>query len=147
MTYPTFSLQGPSTNLLKAQIAITGSKSETNRLLLLQALFPVLSINNLSNSEDAQAMQRGVASTQGTVDIYHAGTAMRFLTAYYATQPGVSVTLTGSERMQERIKPFISFGACIKSSPIISAIIDAVDANGLIVIDIGLFVFKPPIKR
>jgi len=102
MTYPTFSLQGPSTNLLKAQIAITGSKSETNRLLLLQALFPVLSINNLSNSEDAQAMQRGVASTQGTVDIYHAGTAMRFLTAYYATQPGVSVTLTGSERMQER---------------------------------------------
>lgn len=102
MTYPTFSLQGPSTNLLKAQIAITGSKSETNRLLLLQALFPVLSIDNLSNSEDAQAMQRGVASTQGTVDIYHAGTAMRFLTAYYATQPGVSVTLTGSERMQER---------------------------------------------
>ena len=102
MTYPTFSLQGPSTNLLKAQIAITGSKSETNRLLLLQALFPVLSINNLSNSEDAQAMQRGVASTQGTVDIYHAGTAMLFLTAYYATQPGVSVTLTGSERMQER---------------------------------------------
>ncbi len=102
MTYPTFSLQCPSTNLLKAQIAITGSKSETNRLLLLQALFPVLSINNLSNSEDAQAMQRGVASTQGTVDIYHAGTAMRFLTAYYATQPGVSVTLTGSERMQER---------------------------------------------
>ena len=52
-----------------------------------------------------------------------------------------------SERIQERIKPFISFGACIKSSPIISAIIDAVDANGLIVIDIGLFVFKPPIKR
>lgn len=102
MTYPTFSLQGPSTNLLKAQITITGSKSETNRLLLLQALFPVLSIDNLSNSEDAQAMQRGVASTQGTVDIYHAGTAMRFLTAYYATQPGVSVTLTGSERMQER---------------------------------------------
>jgi len=102
MTYPTFSLQGPSTNLLKAQIAITGSKSETNRLLLLQALFPVLSIDNLSNSEDAQAMQRGVASSQGTVDIYHAGTAMRFLTAYYATQPGVSVTLTGSERMQER---------------------------------------------
>ena len=102
MTYPTFSLQGPSENLLKAQIAITGSKSETNRLLLLQALFPVLSIDNLSNSEDAQAMQRGVASSKGTVDIYHAGTAMRFLTAYYATQPGVSIILTGSERMQER---------------------------------------------
>ena len=93
MTYPTFSLQGPSKNLLKAQIAITGSKSETNRLLLLQALFPVLSIDNLSNSEDAQAMQRGVASSKGTVDIYHAGTAMRFLTAYYATQPGVSINL------------------------------------------------------
>lgn len=102
MTYPTFSLQAPSSNLLKAQMAITGSKSETNRLLLLQALFPQLSIENVSNSEDAQAMQKGVSSNKGTVDIYHAGTAMRFLTAYFATQPGVSVTLTGSERMQER---------------------------------------------
>jgi len=102
MTYPTFSLQGPSKNLLKAQIAITGSKSETNRLLLLQALFPVLSIDNLSNSEDAQAMQRGVASSKGTVDIYHAGTAMRFLVGYFASKQNSEVILTGSERMQQR---------------------------------------------
>ena len=36
------------------------------------------------------------------VDIHHAGTAMRFLTAYFATQPGREVVLTGSPRMKER---------------------------------------------
>jgi 3-phosphoshikimate 1-carboxyvinyltransferase len=41
-----------SNNDLQAQIAVTGSKSETNRLLLLQALFPTISLANTSNSDD-----------------------------------------------------------------------------------------------
>ena len=52
-----------------------------------------------------------------------------------------------SDSMQERISPLISLGALIKSSPIIPAIIDAVDAKGLMVTDIGFFVFKFPTKR
>ena len=87
---------------MTANIEITGSKSETNRLLLLQALFPNLKIENLSNSDDAQVMQKGLATSSGKVDIHHAGTAMRFLTAYFATQQGKSITLTGSQRMKER---------------------------------------------
>lgn len=91
-----------STLFPQSNIAITGSKSETNRLLLLQALYPNISIANTSNSDDAQLMQKALASTETVKDIHHAGTAMRFLTAYYATRDGQEITLTGSSRMQER---------------------------------------------
>ncbi|MBT8181977.1 MAG: 3-phosphoshikimate 1-carboxyvinyltransferase, partial [Eudoraea sp.] len=95
-------LLGPSNNLLNSHIKITGSKSESNRLLLLKALYPGITINNLSNSDDASVMNRGIRLKEGIVDIHHAGTAMRFLTAFFASQEGANVTLTGSKRMQER---------------------------------------------
>ena len=87
----------PSTN-----ITITGSKSESNRLLLLKALFENLEIQNVSNSDDSQYMLKALDSENSTVDIHHAGTAMRFLTAYFATLEGQTTLLTGSQRMQER---------------------------------------------
>lgn len=83
-------------------LKITGSKSESNRVLLLQALYSGLKINNLSNSDDSQLMQKAIASQSLVVDIHHAGTAMRFLTAYFAIRVGKTTTLTGSKRMQER---------------------------------------------
>ena len=81
---------------------IGGSKSETNRLLLLQSLYPNLQIENASPSMDSEAMYRGLHSGESTIDIGDAGTAMRFLTAYYATCQNKDVILTGSARMQER---------------------------------------------
>jgi 3-phosphoshikimate 1-carboxyvinyltransferase len=95
-------LSALSDSLLNSEIKITGSKSETNRLLLLQALFSNIKIENLSNSDDAQVMAAGLKISKGEVDIHHAGTAMRFLTSYFASQPGKEVVLTGSKRMQER---------------------------------------------
>lgn len=85
-----------------AVIEIGGSKSESNRLLILQALYPNISIENLSDSDDTALLQKGLKTKQGTVDIGHAGTAMRFLTAYFAATEGAEVILTGSQRMQER---------------------------------------------
>lgn len=85
-----------------SKIQITGSKSETNRLLLLQALYPNIQIENASNSDDAEAMMRALKTDAAVIDIHHAGTAMRFLTAYFAIQEGGEVILTGSSRMQER---------------------------------------------
>ena len=85
-----------------AEIAVTGSKSESNRLLVLQALYPNLTIENVSESDDSVVLSKGVKIKNGVVDIHHAGTAMRFLTAYFAGQDGVEITLTGSARMQER---------------------------------------------
>jgi 3-phosphoshikimate 1-carboxyvinyltransferase len=87
---------------LKSQIAITGSKSETNRLLLLQALYPNLKVNNVSNSDDSLMMIKALESEGSVIDIHHAGTAMRFLTAFFATQENREFVLTGSTRMQER---------------------------------------------
>lgn len=100
-------------------IKITGSKSETNRSLLLQALFPNVNIENLSNSDDGEVMQKGLKKSTGEVDIHHAGTAMRFLTSYFASQQGKEVILTGSKRMKERpikvlVEALTDLGAEIK---------------------------------
>lgn len=94
-------LQTSQSNL-QAKIAITGSKSETNRLLLLQALFPNITLANTSNSDDSEVMQKALKGSEEIVDIHHAGTAMRFLTAYFAVNEGREVVLTGSPRMKER---------------------------------------------
>lgn len=87
---------------LAGEISVTGSKSESNRLLILQALYPEVEIRNLSESDDTVALQEALATNKGTVDIHHAGTAMRFLTAYFASQEGKEILLTGSKRMQQR---------------------------------------------
>jgi 3-phosphoshikimate 1-carboxyvinyltransferase len=85
-----------------AQINICGSKSESNRLLIMQKLFEGIEIQNLSTSQDTRLLSEALSSKSNVIDIHHAGTAMRFLTAYFACQPGRKVTLTGSERMKER---------------------------------------------
>ena len=96
------SIQRPSS------IKITGSKSETNRLLLLQALYPNLVLDNTSNSDDSEVMLKALQNSQlltpnsQLIDVHHAGTAMRFLTAYFSIQEGKEVVLTGSSRMKER---------------------------------------------
>jgi 3-phosphoshikimate 1-carboxyvinyltransferase len=87
---------------IKEEITISGSKSESNRLLILQNLFPEITIKNVSDSDDSIHMQHALSTNTETVDIGHAGTAMRFLTSYFALKRGREVVLTGSERMQNR---------------------------------------------
>lgn len=110
----------------ESTIKITGSKSETNRLLLLQALYPNLKLENTSNSDDSEVMIKALAHNCHTelvevyqpapeasgpnfqlIDVHHAGTAMRFLTAYFAIQENREVILTGSSRMKERPIKFL----------------------------------------
>ena len=85
-----------------SRLQITGSKSESNRALLLQSLYNGLTIQNLSNSDDSKLMKNALSSKATNIDIHHAGTAMRFLTAYFAVNMGKTTILTGSERMQQR---------------------------------------------
>ena len=91
-----------------SQLSITGSKSETNRLLLLRALYPNITLENISNSDDSDvmfdALQKSKIKNQKSliVDVHHAGTAMRFLTAYFAIQENNEFVLNGSSRMKER---------------------------------------------
>ncbi|MGH2667092.1 3-phosphoshikimate 1-carboxyvinyltransferase [Flavobacterium sp.] len=86
----------------QSSIGISGSKSETNRLLLLQALYSDIVLDNVSNSDDSEVMIKALSQKEGIVDIHHAGTAMRFLTAYFSMKEGSEVVLTGSTRMKER---------------------------------------------
>lgn len=93
---------------IKTNLQISGSKSETNRLLVLQALYPNLVLENTSSSDDSEVMLNALQNFQlptsnfQLVDVHHAGTAMRFLTAYFAIQEGREVIVTGSPRMKER---------------------------------------------
>ncbi len=83
-------------------ITIPGSKSESNRLLILRGCYPNISITNLSNSDDTISLLKGIEQVDGIVDVHHAGTAMRFLTAYFASKKGVDIIIMGSKRMHER---------------------------------------------
>lgn len=108
-----------STLINGGHIALSGSKSESNRLLLLQKLYGNIDLENISNSEDTIRMQKALTLESDVIDIHHAGTAMRFLTAYFATQTTRSVVLTGSARMKERpievlVKALQELGANIR---------------------------------
>ena len=88
---------------ISAEISIGGSKSETNRLLILNALYEnPIQLSNISDSADSRLLQSALSSDSTQIDIHHAGTAMRFLTAYFAIQKNRTVVLTGSDRMKER---------------------------------------------
>lgn len=91
-----------SSEIKSAEIAISGSKSETNRMLIVQALYSEINLENASNSDDSRIMINALQSDAEVIDIHHAGTAMRFLTSYFAILEGRTVVLTGSERMQQR---------------------------------------------
>ncbi|MDP3353936.1 MAG: 3-phosphoshikimate 1-carboxyvinyltransferase [Flavobacteriaceae bacterium] len=89
--------QNPSGELI-----IPGSKSESNRWLILQKLFGNIDIKNLSDAEDTQLLKKALLSEDELIDINHAGTAMRFLTSYFASTEGRNLILTGSDRMKNR---------------------------------------------
>tara|TARA_Y100000741_G_scaffold93968_1_gene69832 strand:+ start:121 stop:1356 length:1236 start_codon:yes stop_codon:yes gene_type:complete len=96
-----FSLKNSTKNSF-GTLRIYGSKSESNRLLILQTLFPGIEIKNISDSDDTKILFNALSSESNKIDVNHAGTAMRFLTALFSSIPGRSIILTGSNRMQQR---------------------------------------------
>ena len=89
---------------LVGEITLPASKSESNRALIIQALCKQkFNISNLSDAEDTAVvnniLNQKIAAQH--IDVGPSGTAMRFLTAYFALQEGTR-TITGSERMKER---------------------------------------------
>ena len=91
-----------SAKLEDAHIVIPGSKSESNRLLILSSLFKKLSLENISNSDDTNYLLKALSSKSSTIDIGHAGTAMRFLTSYFSLTTKKEIELRGSQRMHNR---------------------------------------------
>ena len=96
-----YRLEKDHLNLI-GRVRLPASKSISNRLLILNAIAEKPgSIKNLSESDDTQVMLRALDLPLEEIDIGHAGTAMRFLTAFLSIREGNHI-LTGSERMQNR---------------------------------------------
>ena len=116
--------------VIKVGLSLTGSKSITNRLLILRNIYPSLTIKNRSKSEDSVVLENALKSSSNVKDINHAGTAMRFLTAFYSILEDKEIIIKGSKRMHERpIYPLID---CLK---LIGADISYLEKDGF-----------PPIK-
>jgi 3-phosphoshikimate 1-carboxyvinyltransferase len=97
----TISLTPPG-GALSGTIHLPASKSESNRMLVIRALSQnSIEVRNLSEAHDTQTMIGLLAENPETLDVGHAGTAMRFLTAFLAFRSEDKV-LTGSQRMQQR---------------------------------------------
>ena len=91
-----------STVLNNSVIPLPGSKSESNRALLVNALSENPGpVNNLASARDTRIMQALLANDQPVYDARDAGTVMRFMTAYLAVKKQ-NVQITGTERMQKR---------------------------------------------
>ncbi|GAB5531208.1 MAG: 3-phosphoshikimate 1-carboxyvinyltransferase [Roseivirga sp.] len=88
--------------LQETDIALSSSKSESNRALVIQALSAnPIELHNLSDARDTQTMMRLLKSEEETWDVLDAGTTMRFLCAFAAVGTQKR-TLTGTKRMQQR---------------------------------------------
>src|SRR5699024_736445 len=87
---------------LKGQVRLDGSKSISNRALIIRALTPdPAPIHYLSTSDDTRALQHILGPSGPKYDAGAAGKPFRFLTAYLDAK-AVACILTGSERMKNR---------------------------------------------
>ena len=101
----------PPEEIIDTEVSLPLSKSIANRLMAIDAIasggeadFAPLS----AISDDTRAMAAALRVRSGLVDVGAAGTAMRFLTAYFAALPGADVTIDGTERMRRRpIAPLV----------------------------------------
>jgi len=119
---------------LRGHIALDGSKSLSNRALIVLALAgadPADWLSHLSTSKDTATLQRLLAQPGDEYDAGDAGTTFRFLTAYLATRPGVQV-LTGSARMRER-----PVGALVQALRVLGADIQFLEKDGYPPLRIG----------
>lgn len=96
-------LHKPS-KIIESTIYLTGSKSISNRVLIVKGLSGLsFLIENISDSDDTTYLKHALDnySKNSLINVGHAGTDMRFLTAFLSLKKG-SYELTGSERLQER---------------------------------------------
>ena len=114
---------------IKGSIILPGSKSISNRLLILRAVHnSKVKFINLSDADDtlilAKALGKIQESKSATIDIHHAGTDMRFLTAYLSAKEGEWI-LSGSDRMKKR-----PIGELVRALKAIGADISYLEQDG-----------------
>lgn len=112
---------------IEGEIDLPASKSISNRVLLLNALCATPGrLSNLAQCDDTDAVLSALAQPDASeVNIGAAGTAMRFLTAYFATREGREVVIDGTERMRQR-----PIGVLVDALRQLGANIEYVEAEG-----------------
>lgn len=112
---------------IEGEIDLPASKSISNRVLLLNALCATPGrLSNLAQCDDTDAVLSALAQPDASeVNIGAAGTAMRFLTAYFATREGREVVIDGTERMRQR-----PIGVLVDALRQLGADIEYVEAEG-----------------
>lgn len=112
---------------IEGEIDLPGSKSISNRVLLLNALCATPGrLSNLAQCDDTDAVLSALGQPDASeVNIGAAGTAMRFLTAYFATREGREVVIDGTERMRQR-----PIGVLVDALRQLGADIEYVEAEG-----------------
>lgn len=112
---------------IEGEIDLPASKSISNRVLLLNALCATPGrLSNLAQCDDSDAVLSALAQPDASeVNIGAAGTAMRFLTAYFATREGREVVIDGTERMRQR-----PIGVLVDALRQLGADIEYVEAEG-----------------
>ena len=89
-------------NHIDTVIQLPSSKSISNRVLIMNQLSGnKIQLINLSDCDDTRVMVKALNNRSDITDIHAAGTAMHFLTAYYASTDNRTI-LTGTERMKHR---------------------------------------------
>lgn len=93
----------PPEEMIEAAVRLPLSKSISNRYLIINALTPGgYAPVEVAACNDTDAMVAALMHSSGEINVGPAGTAMRFLTAYFAAKEGCLVTLDGNERMRRR---------------------------------------------
>lgn len=112
---------------IEGEIDLPASKSISNRVLLLNALCATPGrLSNLAQCDDTDAVLSALDQPDASeVNIGAAGTAMRFLTAYFATREGREVVIDGTERMRQR-----PIGVLVDALRQLGADIEYVEAEG-----------------
>ncbi len=88
---------------IQGSICLPSSKSISNRVLMIKWIVGKdVEIENLSKALDTKLLDEFIFKpNQSNFDVGNAGTVMRFLTAFLATQQGIFY-ITGSNRMKNR---------------------------------------------
>jgi 3-phosphoshikimate 1-carboxyvinyltransferase len=87
---------------LSGTVALTASKSITNRVLIIRALSDEkFDISNKATANDSKILEEILETLTPEINVEDAGTVFRFLTAYLSIQPGTFI-LSGNDRMKHR---------------------------------------------
>lgn len=93
----------PPDEMLETRVSLPLSKSISNRALIINALTDsTLPLKKVAKCDDTDVMVVALSSDEACVNIGAAGTAMRFLTAYFSSRQGREIMIDGTERMRHR---------------------------------------------